>query len=187
MDGKYKSGFELYRARLECVTLQTTVRFRRPDLAMIPVIDNLRQATGKHVLVSHEGGFGDDIQFVRYLTMLADVAGRVTVQMPRELHRIFSGIDPRVRIVASHDAAGNYDLECPVQQFPCLFGTELDTIPADIPYLTVPDAAIGQRRLPELSAGAAMRVGLVWAGSASAGLATGYWAGNGRSAEVDDL
>jgi hypothetical protein len=133
------------------------VRFRRP------VIDNLHQAAGRHVLVGHEGGFGDDIMFVRYLPQLADVAGRVTLKMPKDLHRIFAGIDPRVRIVANHDAVGHYDLECPIQEFPYLFGTELDTIPI-APYLAVSAASIAQRRLPDLSPGATLRVGLCWAG-----------------------
>jgi hypothetical protein len=131
-----------------------------------PVIDNLRQAAGAHVLLSRDGGHGDSLQFIRYLPMLADVAGRVTLKMPRELHRLFAGIDNRVRIIANRDEAGSYDLECPAMQLPYVFRTELDTIPS-APYLRVPDAAIAARRLPDLSPGSNMRVGLCWAGGQS--------------------
>ena len=162
-DGNYKSGFELFRADARA-DFDFPLPFRRRHPPIGPVLDNLGDAAGKHILVLRDDGFGDDIQFVRYVPMLADVAGRVTLDMPRELHRLFAGIDQRVRIIADRAEAGSYDLECPLLHLPFLFGTELDTIPARLPYLSVPDAAIAQRRLPELSPGANMRVGLCWAG-----------------------
>lgn len=158
IDGDFINGFDLYRARFDCA-------MAAPDKAQFrqPLITDLAQAKTAHVLVSHEQGFGDSLQFIRYLPAFADHAQQVTLLVPPALHRLFAGVDPRVRIVANRDAVGPYDLECPMLTLPFLFQTTLATIPAAIPYLTVPAAE--PLMLPfRLPVQRYKRVGLVWAG-----------------------
>jgi tetratricopeptide (TPR) repeat protein len=156
IDGDFHTGFDLYRARFDCA-------MAAPDKAQFrqPLISDLTQAKTRHVLVSHEQGFGDSLQFIRYLPLFAAVAQQVTLLVPPSLHRLFADVDPRVRIVADRDAVGAYDLECPMLTLPFLFKTTVETIPATIPYLAVPAAAISANAL---GASPRQRVGLVWAG-----------------------
>jgi len=57
----------------------------------------------------------------------------------------------------------------PVSSLPLAFGTRLDTIPADVPYLPRPDAARAQAFAARLGAHDRLRVGLVWAGNPNHG------------------
>jgi hypothetical protein len=57
-----------------------------------------------------------------------------------------------------------FDLHCPVSSLPLAFGTRLDTIPAETPYLpSAPDSRI-QAWDNRLGPRTRLRVGLVWSG-----------------------
>jgi ADP-heptose:LPS heptosyltransferase len=67
--------------------------------------------------------------------------------------------------LARGDSLPHFNLHCPLMSLPLAFGTEVASIPADIPYLDVPTDRIarwrdrlGEKRRP--------RVGIAWAGSA---------------------
>ena len=155
IDGDLATGFDLYRNRFDCA-------MAAPDKAMFrkPMISSLEETKTKHVLVSHEQGFGDSLQFIRYLPMIAEKAKKVTLLIPKTLFRLFSSIDPRIAISDNRDKI-NYDLECPMLYLPYLFGTTLETIPNKIPYLSVPKELIQKHKLPSVPF---KRVGVVWAG-----------------------
>ena len=50
----------------------------------------------------------------------------------------------------------------PLLNLPLRLGTRLDTVPADIPYMAVPEGAAAD---PRIGAARGLRVGIVWAGS----------------------
>jgi len=159
IEGELKDGFDLYRSRFDCMMAAADkAQFRKP------LISSLAQAKVNHLLVSHEQGFGDSLQFIRYLPMLVNVSQKVTLLCPKTLHRLFSQVDNRVTIVENRDeVVGGYDLECPMLHMPFLFETTLENIPASIPYLTVPADLIEQNKLKD-SPNTTKKVGLVWAG-----------------------
>ena len=131
-----------------------------PDFASQPDI------CGRTILVTHEEGFGDTLQFARYLPMLVALGATVLVAAPAPLRRLLGGING-VHLVAEEDvAAGRWrqvDHVCPFPSLPRVFGTVLDSIPA-APYLKADETAVAawSRRLPQDG----LRVGLVWAGQA---------------------
>ncbi len=118
------------------------------------------------VLLHAEQGFGDVIQFCRYVPLVA-ARTRVVLEVPPSLLRLLSGLDGVEQIVAVGDPLPPFDLHCPLMSLPCVFGTRHDTIPARIPYLgAAPDrVAAWRERLADLPG---RRVGLVWAGSPTA-------------------
>jgi ADP-heptose:LPS heptosyltransferase len=67
-----------------------------------------------------------------------------------------------IEVVAHGRPLPAFDLQCPLMSLPLAFGTELATIPADVPYLAAPapDVAAG----PGLPSDGRPRIGLVWAG-----------------------
>jgi hypothetical protein len=119
------------------------------------------------VLTIHEEGFGDTLQFIRFVPLLAARGARVIVQAPRELTRLLAGVAGVAEIVSRDAATPPHDYACPVFSLPRVFATTLATIPAEIPYLH-PDADLVARWAASVpwNNASRLRVGLVWAGQA---------------------
>jgi tetratricopeptide (TPR) repeat protein len=137
-----------------------------PMERLLPAVDGLDLA-GRTVLAWHEEGFGDTLQFGRYLPLLAARGARVLARLPAELLRLFAGM-PGVGLLEPGAALPPFDWHVPVFSLPRAFATTLESIPADIPYLHVPpmQAAAWGKRLAEALPRGALRVGLVWGGQA---------------------
>lgn len=119
---------------------------------------------GRTILLHAEQGMGDSLQFVRYAPLLARRGARVIAEAPAALRTLFDRL-PAVEVVSHGDHLPEFDLHCSLMSLPLAFGTELATIPAEVPYLeAAPDRVakwrtrLGEPRLP--------RVGMVWKGSA---------------------
>ena len=121
---------------------------------------------GRTLLVHHEQGFGDTLQFVRYLPMAKARGGRVLFEVPaalRSLVRGVAGADDVLELSPCGPARVPHDLHVPLLSLPGLCGTTLDTIPAEVPYLfadPVKTAAWAERLDP-----LGLNVGIVWSGS----------------------
>jgi tetratricopeptide (TPR) repeat protein len=96
---------------------------------------------GKRLLLVHEQGFGDQIQFVRYATMLHARGATVDVCITPPLLRLAQSV-PGVRRAWTGKPEGDYDYWVYVMSVPSCVGTELDTIPAGTPYFFAPPADI---------------------------------------------
>lgn len=115
---------------------------------------------GKTLLVYAEQGFGDTIQFVRYLPLLAGRAGHIVFECQEPLVRLFrdSPAFEGVTVIARDvDALPDYDAHVALLSLPHLTGTAF--LPAPEPYLmTAADR-------PRIAGRTGMlHVGLVWAG-----------------------
>jgi Flp pilus assembly protein TadD len=157
--GDYKEGWRLYEWRWKSAMFTSPRRvFRQPlwlgdDSAL----------HGKTLLLHAEQGFGDAIQFVRYLCCFKPQTHRVVLEAPAPLVRLFDGQMENIRVVARDSALPAFDLHCPLLSLPLAFGTTLQTIPASVPYLRVPAAKIARWRTL-LGQRAKPRVGLAWSG-----------------------
>ncbi len=120
---------------------------------------------GKRLLIRHEQGFGDNIQFMRYLPMVKRLGGTVICEVLRPLAGLltgFPGVDEVVEVPSRAASAGAIDLQVPLLELPRIFGTTLETIPADVPYLYA-DPAKAQHWRSRFSR-TDLNVGIVWAG-----------------------
>ncbi len=120
-------------------------------------------ADNKTILVRAEQGFGDTLQFCRYIPMLADRTN-VILEVPRPLFRLLSGLRPPVKTIVSGDKLPHFDAWVPMMSLPRIFGTTVSSIPAAVPYLRAdPDrTAAWRRRLVNFPG---KKIGLVWAGA----------------------
>ncbi len=146
-------------------------RFDRPGFARIsdaPLLDTVTPDTrldGKTVLVWHEDGYGDTIQFARYLPALGALGARVTVLVPAQLERLLSCM-AGISIARIGDGpVPRHDLQCPFFSLPRAFGATTRNVPAG-PYLSADPAlaAAWSARVPRQSG--ELSVGLVWSGLA---------------------
>jgi tetratricopeptide (TPR) repeat protein len=119
---------------------------------------------GRSVLIHAEQGFGDTLQFVRYVPTVADRDGRVVLEVPEPLVRLARTVAGVSQVVARGDPVPAFDCHCPLLSLPLVFKTNLATIPAAVPYLRVPaEASAGwAERIPTTPG---PRVGVVWAGT----------------------
>lgn len=125
------------------------------------------------LLVFHEQGFGDSLQFVRYLPLALEHFSEVGYICPQPLKRLYEqSFEPRWPGVTVLDNVepnfDEWDWYCPLMSLPMAFGTRLDTIPA-FTYLHADAgrAAWWHARLAALPNPGLPRVGVVWAGGHS--------------------
>jgi hypothetical protein len=84
------------------------------------------------------------------------------LEVQPELHRLLSGYPSTDAVVPRGASLPDCIWHCPLVSLPHVLGTELATVPAKIPYITVPTDAshVWGTRLGD----AGLRIGLVWAG-----------------------
>jgi tetratricopeptide (TPR) repeat protein len=156
MLGQFTEGWKEYawRSRVKEIT------FLRKDFSQ-PMWDG-EELTGKTILIHAEQGFGDSIQFVRYLPMVKARGGRILVECAPELIDLFCG-QFEVDQWLTDSSQSQFDLHCPLLNLPLIFNTTLETIPGKVPYLSAlpKSAAKWGARLP---GDKRLKVGLVWAG-----------------------
>jgi tetratricopeptide (TPR) repeat protein len=88
---------------------------------------------GRTILIHADEGFGDTIQFARYVPMVAARGARVILVVADAAYPLLSGL-PGVSLCFSKSAATlpDFDLHCPISSLPLAFGTRLDSIPSSI-------------------------------------------------------
>jgi Flp pilus assembly protein TadD len=167
--GHFLQGWEEYEWRWQCKDNRASRRdFPQPKW---------RGETlhGQHVLIHAEQGFGDTLQFVRYVPLVVQRGGRVSVECQPGLEAILASVLGNSQIIPRGQPLPAFDLHCPMMSLPLAFETRLETIPATIPYLhaAAPQTLRWRERLagrnsaphePVPACREALKVGLVWAG-----------------------
>jgi hypothetical protein len=129
---------------------------------------------GRTILLQEEGGFGDTLQFIRYVPMVAALGAQVMLRAQPELHRLLRRSLPGIPLFGTNDALPAYDVHAPLLSLPRCLRTTLQTVPARAPYLTAcPEAVARWRaRLDAVFEGRpGLRAGLVWSGAPRLGMA----------------
>ncbi len=143
---------------------------RRPELRHPPGTHLWRDEdpAGKTILLYSEGGFGDAIQFVRYVPMLKQRGTKkVILASQAELMELFKENIPADEVFDQNQPWPDSDLVCPLPSLPFHFQTTLATIPRDRPYLRA-SARKSATWQPYMPAEGGLKVGLAWAGSSVA-------------------
>jgi tetratricopeptide (TPR) repeat protein len=132
------------------------------------------------ILLHAEQGLGDTLQFVRYAPLVACRGAKVILEVQPALKTLLSAVEGVAAVAGQGEALPAFDLHCPLMSLPLAFGTELGTVPADIPYLRAPPDRLANWRnrlargpanasAPAMrlapGAGGAPRVGIAWAGN----------------------
>ncbi len=131
--GDFAAGWDEYEWRWKC-----------PDFPAhghgVPLWDG-SSLEGRTLLVHAEQGFGDTLQFTRYVPSIAAQGGRVVCEVQPPVASLLeqSGIPG---VVAKGDPLPPCDVRIPLLSLPRVFGTSLDTIPHDVPYLAADPARV---------------------------------------------
>jgi hypothetical protein len=177
--GDLRPGFDEYRWRWQVNGFQPAIARLRPpwegqDLA------------GKSILIYGEQGFGDHLQFSRYVPQVAATAKRAAFVTEPALASLFRRAFPGVEISTGVEDEAAFDFQAALMDLPSAFGTTLETIPAQIPYLAA-DPAKAAHWLERLAGHGGLKVGLVWAGDTHAGRPAGAAVDRRRSLRLDQF
>ncbi len=121
------------------------------------------QLVGRTLLLHAEQGFGDSLQLVRYLALIPR-EGKVILEIQPSLARLAATLEGVDQVVVSGETLPDFDAHCPLFSLPFVFGTTIETVPANVPYLSADPSVVDMWR-KRLAGASGPRVGLVWAGN----------------------
>lgn len=152
--GKYKEGFARYRSRFQEIGALKRPHFSRP-------LWRGENLSGKTILVCDEQGYGDTLMLCRYLPMLKKAGARIIFSVHPVLKPLFEGWPSADALIVHNQPIPEYDFYTTTFDLPHRFGTMLETVPAEVPYLPLlaPDA---DTRLEDKGK---KKIGVVWGGS----------------------
>ncbi|MBU0969737.1 MAG: tetratricopeptide repeat protein [Proteobacteria bacterium] len=124
---------------------------------------------GKRTLFLHvDHGLGDLIQFARFILLIPKEEGRIILECPRPLMKLFSSIRGVDQVVAfpPKDPLPEFDVQYRLMGLATLFRITLATLPVQsTPYLVADKKMVSQWK-PIIDKGKGdLRVGLIWAGN----------------------
>ena len=129
-----------------------------------PVWDGSSDIKGKRVLIYGEQGFGDVLQFLRFIPRIKALGATIILEVydivAPMIHKAL-GVDV---VVVTGSPLPAFDLHIALLDIPRLLGIELADLPNSIPYIKVPaDRHSHWQQCLQHHQG--FKVGLVWAGN----------------------
>lgn len=154
--GDYEQGWPAYEARW-------TLGEHDPPRAPLPVWDG-RPEPGKRLILTTEQGFGDTIQFARFIEQARALVGPVTLAVREPLHAIMKTVRGVDDVMPRSGPVGAGQLHLPLLTLPMVLGHRLADLPGRIPYMTPPpEPPPAVKAAIERVKG--FKVGIVWSGS----------------------
>lgn len=157
--GNYTAGWREHEGRWRCVQNRSHLPpFPQPFWRGEPD----QHIAGATVFLHAERGFGDTLQFLRYVPSVIALGAHVVLEVQRPLHRLVTEyvqqMQSAITVVSSGDPLAHFDWHTPLMSLPAALGTTIDTVPAPIRFTP----AFNQRTQP---AQQTIRVGIVWSGN----------------------
>ncbi|MBD2090724.1 glycosyltransferase family protein [Microcoleus sp. FACHB-1515] len=146
INGDLQAGFAEYEWRWR-LAYNPPRQFPQPRWDGAPL-------NGKTLLLWAEQGFGDTLQFVRYVLLLAN-QGRIIVECQPSLRSLLTSVPGIAQVISQGEPLPPFDWQAPLLSLPHLMKTAIDTIPARVPYLHPPQSV----NLP-----GSFKIGIAWAG-----------------------
>jgi tetratricopeptide (TPR) repeat protein len=136
----------------------------------IPRAQSLDEIRDKHLVLFHNQGLGDTIQFIRFATFIRPYVRKLTIEVPQEIVRLVAQglvIEGDYNVIALDADFPAHDVAVTITDCPDLLGTTIATIPNEV-YFKVPRTYAMFKK---------SRVGVVWAGASKdgTGIPLQYW------------
>ena len=160
LEGRFAPGLPEYEWRKRAPDFSDNRTFATPALS---AADDLR---GKTLFIYPELFLGDVIQFARYARLAVERGARVALAAPASLHALLRTLGPGIELLPRDAEPATFDHHCALLSLPLAFGTSLETIPADVPYLSAEPGRMA--RWGARLSGEGFRVGVCWQGSTQA-------------------
>lgn len=160
LDGDYELGWQEYEWRLQCAELHshlpqyTGPRWTGDDPA------------GRTLLLTAEQGLGDTLLSLRFAQAVAARGARVIVAVHAPLRNLAATAPGVDAAFAEFDPLPAYDAHVSLMSLPNLLRVTPDSLAASVPYLRADPQLAGEvRDAVAREAGAALKIGVAWAGA----------------------
>jgi tetratricopeptide (TPR) repeat protein len=154
--GDFDRGWAEYEWRLKCDEYSIP-SFRQPVWDGAPL-------DGQTILLYADGGLGDTIQFIRYAPLVRERGGRVILYCQQQLARLAASCPGVEHATFESALVPEFEVYAPLMSLPRIFGTTLDNLPAEIPYLSADRSSIEQWSR-ELNPSSELKIGIAWQGN----------------------
>jgi len=159
LTGDFLHGFRLYEWRWFTDDLHPfSRRFPQPRWYGDSSLDGLT------ILIHAEQGFGDSIQFCRYVRLVKRLGAKVLLEVPSPLYGLFNGLEGVDCLLVRGDPLPFFDVHCPLLSLPLAFSTLPSSIPLEVPYIKS-SATLRGEWASRLGRRSRLRVGLAWSGN----------------------
>ena len=156
--GEYEQGWKEYEWGWQCGERGKPRQYSQPTwLGEEPI-------AGKTILIHPEQGFGDLIQFCRFVPMLEKLGAKVILDAPASLLELMASLSPKLSFIKEGGTLPAFDFVCPIMSLPLALKTTAKSIPTKTPYLSVSEAK-KQLWRAKLGVKTKPRIGIVWSGS----------------------
>jgi Flp pilus assembly protein TadD len=118
---------------------------------------------GKTLLLWSEQGFGDMVQFFRFVSVAKRLGGRVILDVQSPLASLLAAQNVADAVYANGDALPPFDYHAALMSMPRILRTTIETLPRQVPYLQ-PDPVRAAMWAARLKKDTTRKIGLAWAG-----------------------
>jgi len=157
-DGDYVNGFSEYEWRLKKHKTYQSISDKPRWMG--------NQMPSKTLLVYGEQGFGDCIQFIRFLPYVQQKVRKIILECQPELVRLFSGLNTVDKIIPRGEPLPDHDFQASLLSMGYLLNTTLNNLPTKIPYLKM-DKQLPNEIAHYFNGNQKIKIGLVWGGTGS--------------------
>ena len=171
-DARYNRGvFKLRAGDFASGWIDYESRWKRPGFRLaspapdVPVWTG-EPLAGRSLLVYAEQGFGDALHFCRYAPLLAAQGADVTLQVPQRLVALLHTMSDKVRVVGAIESGAKFDYQIALLSAPLRMGTDLATIPGNVPYLSAQAERVA--RWQDAIGTGGFKIGIAWQGNPDA-------------------
>lgn len=156
--GDFQNGWQNYEARW--------FKSNPVSLNFVEILrlDSLCNIKGKNILIWAEQGLGDSLQFCRYIEPLYLMGAQITFLVPQLLLNCFESLRKFCNLVTNLESSlTRFEYQSPLLSLPLIFGTTIDSIPCEIPYLRY-DRIKKEAFEKLLPLAGGLKVGVIWNG-----------------------
>ncbi|MGD0388297.1 MAG: tetratricopeptide repeat protein [Tepidisphaeraceae bacterium] len=162
LSGEFREGWAGYEMRWEARSIPRPARYAQLG---VWAGDDLG---GRRILLDCEQGYGDAIQFARYIPVIAGRGGKPILAAQPTLRRLLQTAPCLAGIVCPPEELPPFDVQCPLMSLPHVLGTTLETIPRNVPYIFA-DPALVERWRRRFGQDGRRKIGLCWWGNPTHG------------------
>jgi tetratricopeptide (TPR) repeat protein len=163
--GDFEHAWPAYESRWQMAHMA-------PDLRHCPQPTWLGDSpiAGKSLLIHAEQGYGDTLQFVRYVAALAELGAQVHLEVQTPLQPLVENFPGTASVLSRGEPPPPFDFHIPLLSLPLALSNLRSTpvqrplTPASPPYIS-PDRAILDRWHARIQPYTGRRIGLAWAGN----------------------
>jgi len=157
LKGNLAEGFKLYEWRYSTTQKRNFSQ---------PLWLNNTSLDGKTILIHTDQGYGDTIQFCRYIEFFSELNCNIIFEVEKPLLSLLSQLQGVIQFVEKGEKLPEFDFHCPLMTLPLAFKTDMISIPAKKSYLNA-DTKKVQEWSDRLGSTCKPRIGIVWSGNPS--------------------